>query len=257
MVNPVAADGHSSNEVPLVGGMFFKKADEPLVADLDARGLLFRHAPVRARLPALLAVPHAADLLRPALVVHPHDRAQGRPAGAERADELVPADHPVGPVRGLAAQQHRLGAEPGPLLGHTPAHLALPAGPPDGDRLAGANCRPCRARTSMRLDPAPTVRRRRDAARAPSATRPCRRVPEVIDCWYDSGAMPFAQFGYPHRGIAELRGQLPGRLHLRSHRPDPRLVLHAHGGRDAGVRRVAATATCCAWATSSTRRAAR
>ncbi|MCC8190784.1 MAG: isoleucine--tRNA ligase [Planctomycetes bacterium] len=25
------------------------------------------------------------------------------------------------------------------------------------------------------------------------------RVPEVIDCWYDSGAMPFAQWGYPHR----------------------------------------------------------
>ena len=26
-----------------------------------------------------------------------------------------------------------------------------------------------------------------------------RRVPEVIDCWYDSGAMPFAQWGYPHK----------------------------------------------------------
>jgi isoleucyl-tRNA synthetase len=25
-----------------------------------------------------------------------------------------------------------------------------------------------------------------------------RRVPEVIDAWYDSGSMPFAQFGYPH-----------------------------------------------------------
>ena len=25
-----------------------------------------------------------------------------------------------------------------------------------------------------------------------------RRVPEVIDCWFDSGAMPYAQWGYPH-----------------------------------------------------------
>ncbi len=25
-----------------------------------------------------------------------------------------------------------------------------------------------------------------------------RRVSEVIDCWFDSGAMPFAQWGYPH-----------------------------------------------------------
>ena len=26
-----------------------------------------------------------------------------------------------------------------------------------------------------------------------------QRVPEVIDCWYDSGAMPFAKWGYPHK----------------------------------------------------------
>jgi isoleucyl-tRNA synthetase len=26
-----------------------------------------------------------------------------------------------------------------------------------------------------------------------------RRVPEVIDCWFDSGCMPFAQFGFPHK----------------------------------------------------------
>ena len=25
-----------------------------------------------------------------------------------------------------------------------------------------------------------------------------RRVPEVIDCWFDAGCMPFAQWGYPH-----------------------------------------------------------
>jgi isoleucyl-tRNA synthetase len=34
-----------------------------------------------------------------------------------------------------------------------------------------------------------------------------RRVSEVIDCWFDSGAMPFAQWGYPHQsGSAERFG---------------------------------------------------
>jgi isoleucyl-tRNA synthetase len=32
-----------------------------------------------------------------------------------------------------------------------------------------------------------------------------RRVPEVIDAWYDSGSMPFAQFGYPHVPGSEER----------------------------------------------------
>lgn len=36
-----------------------------------------------------------------------------------------------------------------------------------------------------------------------------QRVPEVIDCWYDSGAMPFAQWGYPHTGKREFSEQFP------------------------------------------------
>ncbi len=36
-----------------------------------------------------------------------------------------------------------------------------------------------------------------DSPRAPG--KRMRRVPEVIDCWFDSGAMPFAQWGYPHQ----------------------------------------------------------
>ncbi len=35
------------------------------------------------------------------------------------------------------------------------------------------------------------------------------RVPEVIDCWYDSGAMPFAQWGYPHQGKDRFSTQFP------------------------------------------------
>ncbi|MBT7256245.1 MAG: isoleucine--tRNA ligase [Planctomycetaceae bacterium] len=36
-----------------------------------------------------------------------------------------------------------------------------------------------------------------------------QRVPEVIDCWYDSGAMPFAQWGYPHQGADQFKEQFP------------------------------------------------
>jgi isoleucyl-tRNA synthetase len=36
-----------------------------------------------------------------------------------------------------------------------------------------------------------------------------RRVGEVIDCWYDSGAMPFAQWGYPHQGQDQFAAQFP------------------------------------------------
>ena len=35
------------------------------------------------------------------------------------------------------------------------------------------------------------------------------RVPEVIDCWFDSGCMPFAQWGYPHQGEAQFKASWP------------------------------------------------
>jgi isoleucyl-tRNA synthetase len=36
-----------------------------------------------------------------------------------------------------------------------------------------------------------------------------RRVPEVIDGWFDSGCMPFAQWGYPHQNRAEFERHYP------------------------------------------------
>ena len=36
-----------------------------------------------------------------------------------------------------------------------------------------------------------------------------RRVPEVIDAWFDSGSMPFAQLGYPHQGEEEFKKAFP------------------------------------------------
>ena len=36
-----------------------------------------------------------------------------------------------------------------------------------------------------------------------------RRVPEVIDCWFDSGCMPFAQWGFPHKNADGFEGAFP------------------------------------------------
>ncbi|MBT8463035.1 MAG: isoleucine--tRNA ligase [Myxococcales bacterium] len=36
-----------------------------------------------------------------------------------------------------------------------------------------------------------------------------RRVPEVIDCWFDSGCMPFAQWGFPHQNADGFEGAFP------------------------------------------------
>lgn len=37
-----------------------------------------------------------------------------------------------------------------------------------------------------------------------------RRIPEVIDCWVESGSMPFAEYHYPFENQKEFKGRSPG-----------------------------------------------
>ena len=39
-----------------------------------------------------------------------------------------------------------------------------------------------------------------------------RRIPEVVDCWFDSGAMPFAQHHYPFENEELFRQQFPAKF---------------------------------------------
>ncbi len=43
----------------------------------------------------------------------------------------------------------------------------------------------------------------------PECTEPATRVPEVIDVWFDSGSMPFAQFHAPHHNRAHFEERFP------------------------------------------------
>ncbi len=59
-----------------------------------------------------------------------------------------------------------------------------------------------------------------------------RRAPQVIDTWFDSGSMPFAQWHYPFENKELTRQAIPGGLHRRGRGPDARMVLLAARDRD-------------------------
>ena len=50
-INPVRPDGHFEVGIELVGDLFFKDADKPIVKDLKARGLLYKHQPYEHQYP--------------------------------------------------------------------------------------------------------------------------------------------------------------------------------------------------------------
>ena len=200
---------------------------------------------LRARLSALLALRHAAPLLREGELVRADHRGPRPAAGRQRGDRLAPRAHQARPLRQVAREQRRLGALARPLLGHAAADLAV-------------RCRRLRRALLRRLD-----RRARASARGEVPEDLHRPYIDEVSCACEregcdgtmrrvaGGDRRLVRLGrdavrpvpLPVRERGALRGALPRRLHLRGDRPDPRLVLHAARRVGAALRHARATAT--------------
>ncbi len=210
VVNPVKPDGHFEDDVPMVGGMFFKDADRRLIGDLDDRGLLFRserheHSyPHCWRCNTLLlyyAVPSwfiKTTEIKDKLLAE-NERTNWYPATVKTGRYGEWLRNNVD----WALSRTRYWGTPLPLWECTESHLTCVGSLAELSELAG--------RDLTGLDPhRPFV----DSVTftCPSCEGEARRVPEVIDVWYDSGSMPFAQFGAPWRELPEFEASYPAQF---------------------------------------------
>lgn len=203
VVNPVNAEGRFLETITPYAGVFVKDADPAIIADLDAAGLLtsagrYRHTyPFcwRCDTPLIYwAKPSwyiATTRLRDRLLEvnagvdwHPEHIRDGR-FGDWLANNVD-----------WSLSRERYWGTPLPLWRCEDCEDITAVGSREQlGRHAGADL--------SDLDP------HRPFVDEVTWACPCggvvRRVPEVIDAWYDSGSMPFAQFGFPHRpGSPEL-----------------------------------------------------
>ncbi len=197
VVNPIAPDGKFLPEVPLVGGLFFKEADKTLVKELKSRGVLYKHQPFEH------PYPHCWRC-HTALIYYAQPSWYIRTTSIK--DELIRENnktnwHPETIKTGRygdwlnnnidwALSRNRFWGTPLPIWCCEDKHEICVDSLAELGALAGQEL--------SNLDPhRPFV----DDITFPCAqcSKVMNRVPEVIDCWYDSGAMPFAQWGYPHK----------------------------------------------------------
>lgn len=196
MVNPVRPDGTFSPEVALVGGVFFKQGDAVLTADLRRRGLLVREEPYEHSYPhcwrchtPLIYYAQPSWYVRTTAVrdrlLAENERTNWQPATIKHGRY---GDWLANNVD-WALSRSRYWGTPLPIWRCPEGHLTCVGSLAELGEKAG--------RDLSGLDPhRPFVD---DVTLTCDCGAVARRVPEVIDAWYDSGAMPFAQFGYPHR----------------------------------------------------------
>ena len=210
VVNPVRPDGRFEDDVPLVGGMFFKDADRRLIEDLDDRGLLFaRHSyehsyPHCWRCGTLLlyyALPswYIKTTAIKDKLLEQNERTNWYPSTVKHGRYGEWLRNNVD----WALSRTRYWGTPLPLWVCAESHVSCVGSLAELSELAG--------RDLTGLDPhRPFV----DGITfgCPSCGEVARRVPEVIDVWYDSGSMPFAQFGAPLHNLAEFEASYPAQF---------------------------------------------
>jgi isoleucyl-tRNA synthetase len=197
VVNPIAPDGHFMADVAVVGGIFFKDADKPLVKELKASGALYKHQQYEHSYPhcwrchtALMYYAQPSWYIRTTSI---KDALLRENAATDWHPETIKEGRYGDWLNNnidWALSRNRYWGTPLPIWRCENKHEICVDSLKELGALSGQEL--------SSLDPhRPFVDDITFACAECSLTM--TRVPEVIDCWYDSGAMPFAQWGYPHK----------------------------------------------------------
>ena len=215
-------DGKFPPEVTDFAGRFCKEADRDIVRHLKGRGLVFHEGSCRHEYPFCWRA--SSDPLiqyaRPAWFIRTTDRIADAIANNRAVDWLPEhikegrfGDFLANNVDWALSRERYCGT---PL----PIWVCDKCGREEAiSRLDDAVARNPRAldhwNKAVAADPTLSEHLVVHKPWVDEITFPCgcggtmKRVPEVIDCWFDSGCMPFAQWGFPHQGAEEFRKAYP------------------------------------------------
>ena len=197
VVNPIAPDGKFLADVALVGGLFFKDADKTLVKELKSRGVLYKHQPFEHSYPhcwrchtALIYYAQPSWYIRTTSIkdalIRENNKTDWHPETIKTGRYGDWLNNNID----WALSRNRYCGTPLPIWRCEEKHEVCVDSLAELGALAGQEL--------SNLDPhRPFVDDITFACA--QCSKVMQRVPEVIDCWYDSGAMPFAQWGYPHK----------------------------------------------------------
>ncbi len=197
VINPVLPDGVFDDSFELIKGQFFKDADKTIIKNLTQNGLLFKEKPYqhsyphcwRCKTPLMYYAQPAWYIKTTAVkeqLLAENEKTNWFPETIKHGRYGDWLNNNVD----WALSRNRYWGTPLPIWICENSHQTAISSLGELSELSGNNV--------TQLDPhRPFVDEIEISC--PQCKSKAKRVPEVIDCWYDSGSMPFAQLAYPQK----------------------------------------------------------
>ncbi len=205
LVNPVDDDGMFTSAVGPYAGKRVKDADKDLIAEIKAKGRLVRHDTLTHSYPYCWRTDTPLIYRAVSSWFVRVEQVKEKILKANKTTRWVP-DHLrdgrfgnwLENARDWAISRNRFWGTPLPIWRNKEGEMICIGSREELEKLSGKKI------TDIHMDSIDSVE-----IPSPTGKSPLKRIEPVLDCWFESGSMPYAALGYPKTGKAEFEKTFP------------------------------------------------